>query len=168
MNVRGINTPRQPIRVLIDSFLEVPLHSKILDENLGGHTIIFCGEVASSHFAKMEKELKTRNVSLVQLADTSPNTKGKVDLPGLFRYLANHLHINEVHVEAGFKLNGSLLREKCVDELLLYIAPKLVGEGLGLANLPELTELNLAQHWRFTEQVMVGEDLRLRLIHKDQ
>ena len=168
MNVRGIDTPRQPMRVLIDSFLEVPLHSKILDENLGGHTIVFCGQVDSIHFSKMDKELRARNVSLVQLADTSANGRGKVDLPALFTHLATHLHINEVHVEAGFKLNGSLLREKCVDELLLYIAPKLIGEGSGLAKLPELTELNLAQHWRFTEQVMVGEDLRLRLLQKTQ
>lgn len=168
MNVRGIDTPRQPMRILIDSFLEVPLESKILDENLGGHTIVFCGEVNSVHFSKMEKELRARNVSLVQLADTSENGRGKVNLPALFNYLASHLHINEVHIEAGFKLNGSLLREKCVDELLLYMAPKLIGEGSGLAKLPELTQLNLAQHWCFTEQTMVGEDLRLRLLQKTQ
>ena len=165
MNVRHIDAPRQPIRVLIDSFLEVPLHSNILDESIGGHTIIFCGAVEATHFAKVEQILKTKNVSIVPLPDHS---NGKVDLPAVMKHLAEKLHVNEVHVEAGFKLNGSLLRENCVNELLLYLAPKLLGPGAGLANLPELTNLESTSNWEFVDQTLVGDDLRLRLYLSSQ
>jgi diaminohydroxyphosphoribosylaminopyrimidine deaminase/5-amino-6-(5-phosphoribosylamino)uracil reductase len=63
------------------------------------------------------------------------NAFGKVDLPSLFSYLAKEREMNEIHVESGFKLNGSMLREDCVDELLLYYAPFLMGEGIGMANV---------------------------------
>ena len=165
MNVRGIDTPRQPLRVLIDSFLEVPLHSKILDESIGGHTIIFCGAVDPKHFTQVETALRAKNVSIVQLpahSDVAGKT-GKVDLPSVMKHLAEKLHINEVHVEAGFKLNGSLLRENCINELLLYVAPKLLGPGAGLANLPELTNLESTSDWEFVDHALVGDDLRLRL-----
>ena len=167
MNVRDIDTPRQPIRVLIDSFLEVPEDSKILDESLGGHTIIFCGAVEPTRLSEMEKTLKAKNVSVVQLPDLS-NDKGKVDLQAVLKHLAEKLHINEVHIEAGFKLNGSLLRENCVNELLLYIAPTLLGPGAGLANLPELTNLDQTTRWEFVDQTLVGDDLRLRLYLSSQ
>ena len=169
LNVRDIYpkeiSARQPMRVLIDSFLEVPLNAKILDEVIGGRTMVVCGQVDDAHFAKMESALKAKNVTLVKMTDAS-NPKGKVDLSALFTYLAEKCHINEVHVEAGFKLNGSLIREGCVDELLIYMAPKLIGEGMGMANLPALTELDDLNHWSFIEHTSVGNDLRVRLRKK--
>jgi diaminohydroxyphosphoribosylaminopyrimidine deaminase/5-amino-6-(5-phosphoribosylamino)uracil reductase len=169
LNVRDIYpkeiSARQPMRVLIDSFLEVPLNAKILDETIGGRTMVVCGQVDDADFAKMETALKAKNVTLVKMVDAS-NPKGKVDLAALFTYLAEKCHINEVHVEAGFKLNGSLIREGCVDELLIYMAPKLIGEGMGMANIPELTELDDLNHWSFIEHSSVGNDLRLRLRKK--
>jgi diaminohydroxyphosphoribosylaminopyrimidine deaminase/5-amino-6-(5-phosphoribosylamino)uracil reductase len=163
LNVRDVDTPRQPIRVLIDSFLEVSLDAKILDENLGGHTVIICGEVDPTHLEKMTNALHAKNVNIVQLPDKT-SSKGKVDLKAVFKYLAEKLHVNEVHVEAGFKLNGSLLRESCVDELLLYMAPRLIGEAIGMANLPELNSLDQTSHWDLIEHTSVGNDLRLRLL----
>ena len=69
--------------------------------------------------------------------------------------------INELHVEAGFKLNGSLLREGCVDELLLYLAPTLLGPAMGMANLPALESLSARQSLRFHEVRQIGPDLRI-------
>ena len=67
-----------------------------------------------------------------------PNAAGKVDLGELMRELGRR-GINELHVEAGFKLNGSLLREGLVDELLLYLAPHLLGDAArGMFDLPAL------------------------------
>jgi diaminohydroxyphosphoribosylaminopyrimidine deaminase/5-amino-6-(5-phosphoribosylamino)uracil reductase len=91
------------------------------------------------------------------------NAHGKVDLPKLFAYLAKERHMNEIHVEAGFKLNGSLLREDCVDELLLYYAPFFMGEGIGMANIPSLTALDQGEDWQVIDQSLFGPDLRLRL-----
>ena len=71
-----------------------------------------------------------------------PNAAGKVELPDLFRELARR-ELNEIHVEAGHKLNGSLLNEGMVDELLLYLAPDVIGDAArGMFNLPELTDLS--------------------------
>ena len=165
LNVRDIDTPRQPLRVLIDSFLEVPLDAKILDESLGGHTVVVCGQVDAGHFEKMSQALREKNVTLVALPDAS-NGKGKVDLTALFKYLAEKLHINEVHVEAGFKLNGSLIREGCVDELLIYMAPKLLGDAVGMANLPSLSTLDDVKAWDLIDHISVGDNLRIRLKKK--
>jgi diaminohydroxyphosphoribosylaminopyrimidine deaminase/5-amino-6-(5-phosphoribosylamino)uracil reductase len=71
--------------------------------------------------------------------------------------------MNEIHVEAGFKLNGSLLREGCVDELLLYYAPFFMGEGIGMANISPLATLDQRQDWQVIDQTLFGSDLRLRL-----
>jgi diaminohydroxyphosphoribosylaminopyrimidine deaminase/5-amino-6-(5-phosphoribosylamino)uracil reductase len=84
-------------------------------------------------------------------------------LPKLFAYLAKERHMNEIHVEAGFKLNGSLLREDCVDELLLYYAPLFMGNGIGMANIIPLTALDQGQDWQIINQSLFGSDLRLRL-----
>jgi diaminohydroxyphosphoribosylaminopyrimidine deaminase/5-amino-6-(5-phosphoribosylamino)uracil reductase len=70
--------------------------------------------------------------------------------------------INELHVEAGFKLNGSLINEGCVDELLLYFAPCLLGDrARGMADLPELADLGDRRGLKISETRMVGSDLRI-------
>jgi len=72
------------------------------------------------------------------------------------------LGLNEIHAEAGFKLNGSLLREGCVDELLLYMAPMLVGDAAhGLFNLAALSRLEDASQLELRDVRQVGRDIRL-------
>jgi diaminohydroxyphosphoribosylaminopyrimidine deaminase/5-amino-6-(5-phosphoribosylamino)uracil reductase len=83
-----------------------------------------------------------------------------VDLPALLRDLARR-EVNEVHVEAGHKLNGSLVREGLVDEFLLYLAPKLIGQGRGMAQFGPLQQLSDALHLNFAEPTLVGPDLRI-------
>ena len=90
-----------------------------------------------------------------------PNAAGKVELPDLFHELARR-ELNEVHVEAGHKLNGSLLNEGLVDELLLYLAPSVIGDAArGMFNLPELTDLAGVRRASIKEVRMVGEDIRV-------
>ena len=72
--------------------------------------------------------------------------------------------MNEIHIESGFKLNGSLLREDCVDELLLYYAPFLMGDGIGMANVSPLSSLESKQEWQAIDHSLFGPDLRLRLV----
>jgi diaminohydroxyphosphoribosylaminopyrimidine deaminase / 5-amino-6-(5-phosphoribosylamino)uracil reductase len=72
-----------------------------------------------------------------------------------------------VHVEAGGKLNGSLLREGLVDELLLYVAPSLIGAGQPFADLPEVTSLSQKYEFEFISMDRIGEDIRLRARRKD-
>ena len=89
-----------------------------------------------------------------------PNASGKVDLAALLKALGTR-GINELHVEAGGKLNGSLLREGCIDELLLYMAPSLLGDAQSIAELAPIDDLAQAIKWRFYDVDRVGEDIRI-------
>lgn len=89
-----------------------------------------------------------------------PGERGKVDLGALMQALAAR-NLNEVHVEAGFKLNGSLVRAGVVDELLVYFAPSLLGEAQGMLHLPALSDLALAQRLKFREVAQLGDDVRI-------
>jgi diaminohydroxyphosphoribosylaminopyrimidine deaminase/5-amino-6-(5-phosphoribosylamino)uracil reductase len=83
-----------------------------------------------------------------------------VDLVAMVQDMGRRAY-NEVHIEAGHKLNGSLLKAGVVDELLVYLAPLLLGPGPSMASLPELSQLTQALAWRFTDQRLLGADLRL-------
>ena len=150
LNVRDLETSRQPLRVVVDSKLETPLIARILQ---GGPCLIV-GAVEDA--AKIELLRSTGAEVLI-----FPNASGKVELKDLLDELGRR-GINEVHVEAGFKLNGSLLREGLVDELLLYLAPCLIGhDASGLFNLPELTALDQKKPLKIRDLRQVGENIRV-------
>jgi diaminohydroxyphosphoribosylaminopyrimidine deaminase/5-amino-6-(5-phosphoribosylamino)uracil reductase len=84
-----------------------------------------------------------------------------VDLPAMMRWLARE-HVNEVHVEAGAGLSGALVSAGCVDELLLYLAPVLLGDAAGMVRLPMLEHLEGARRYEFIDAERMGADLRVR------
>jgi diaminohydroxyphosphoribosylaminopyrimidine deaminase / 5-amino-6-(5-phosphoribosylamino)uracil reductase len=150
LTVRDIDTPRQPLRVVVDSHLALSPDAAIL---AGGNTLLAC---AAEHPEKTA-QLRAQGAEIVVL----PNARGKVDLPALLLELGRR-GINEVMVEAGLKLNGSLLREGCVDELLIYQAPLLLGDqGRGAADFGELTELAAAPRLAIIDRRMIGMDQRI-------
>lgn len=150
LTVRDVPTTRQPLRVVVDSKLETPPAARILE---GGGTLVFAAREDKAKIAA----LKAKGADVVVM----PNSAGKVELEGLFRELARR-EINEVHVEAGFRLNGSLVREGQVDELLLYFAPALIGDkALGMFELPELSELSGRRALKVHDVRMVGPDIRV-------
>jgi diaminohydroxyphosphoribosylaminopyrimidine deaminase/5-amino-6-(5-phosphoribosylamino)uracil reductase len=162
LDVRDVKTERQPWRIIVDSKLETPLNAKVLSKpNISG-VILVCASLDSQGTQDKAKAFEALGVEVIAMA----NANGKVDLPKLFTYLAIERHMNEIHVEAGFKLNGSLLRENCVDELLLYYAPFFMGEGIGMVNTPPLANLDQRQDWQIIDQSLFGPDLRLRLTKK--
>jgi diaminohydroxyphosphoribosylaminopyrimidine deaminase/5-amino-6-(5-phosphoribosylamino)uracil reductase len=150
LTVRAVDTPRQPQRVLIDSRLDVPLGAKILE---GAPPWVFHGNDAEPSRAAL---LRERGADLVELT----NEHGKVDLPGMLTVLADR-GINELHVEAGHKLNGSLLREGCVDELLVYLAPSLLGNAPGMFDFVPPGTLDARPHLKFHRIDRLGDDLRI-------
>ena len=163
LNVRGVDTPRQPHLVVVDSRLDMPLNAKLLDtQGEGDQTrqIWVYTAVDHANAAQAEKRaaLSTRGVTVIDM----PGPGGKVDLAAMLRDLAQR-EINELHVEAGHKLNGSFIREGLVDEYLVYLAPQLLGLGQGMANLPVLTALNDAVQLSFHSVDRIGPDLRLLL-----
>ncbi|TFW22258.1 bifunctional diaminohydroxyphosphoribosylaminopyrimidine deaminase/5-amino-6-(5-phosphoribosylamino)uracil reductase RibD [Massilia arenosa] len=149
LTVRAIDIPRQPRRIVVDSRLEIALDAKVL---AGGGAWIFAAQADKNKTAALRDA--GHEVILI------PNAAGKVDLPTLVAELGQR-QVNELHVEAGHKLNGSLVREGCVDELLLYYAPTLIGPGQGMFALPALPRLADKHELTFHEVRRVGTDLRI-------
>lgn len=149
LTVRDVETFRQPLRVVVDSHFETPPTARILE---GGHTLL----AAASEDAARIATLRAAGAEVLVL----PNPQGKVDLPRLLRLLAER-GVNELHVEAGHKLNGSLLREGLVDELLLYFAPTLIGSGREMFPLPEIDDLAGRRDLKIVDLRRVGGDIRI-------
>jgi diaminohydroxyphosphoribosylaminopyrimidine deaminase/5-amino-6-(5-phosphoribosylamino)uracil reductase len=151
LTVREVKTTRQPLRVVVDSRLETPPEAAVLE---GGNVLI----AAAQDDATRNAALRARGAEIVLL----PNAQGKVDLADLMQELGRR-GINEVLAEAGTRLNGSLLREACVDELLIYQAPMLIGDAArGMFGLAELTDLAGARRLNIIERRAVGADFRIR------
>jgi diaminohydroxyphosphoribosylaminopyrimidine deaminase/5-amino-6-(5-phosphoribosylamino)uracil reductase len=150
--VRLVPTPRQPLRVIVDSRLETPPDARILQAP--GGALIFA---AQPHIER-QAELMLRGAEVAYCA----NPQGKVDLAEMLNELGRR-GINELHVEAGHQLNGSFVREGLVDEYLVYVAPKLLGLGLPLASLGPLAALSEAPALAFHSVTPIGDDLRLLL-----
>ena len=150
LNVRELRCERQPLRILLDARLEVLDTARIMQ----GEPILIA--TASEDTQRIARLSDAGHRVLVL-----PNAAGKVDLQGLMSELGR-LGLNEVHAEAGFKLNGSLLRAGCVDELLLYLAPMLVGDAAnGLFNLAPLIRLEDATRLDIHDLRQVGHDIRI-------
>ncbi|WP_419342168.1 bifunctional diaminohydroxyphosphoribosylaminopyrimidine deaminase/5-amino-6-(5-phosphoribosylamino)uracil reductase RibD [Achromobacter sp. PD1] len=151
LNVRGVDTPRQPRKAVVDGRFEIPEEARLFD---GAEVIIFTARVDAAKAAR----LQARNARVVLLPGEAP---GRVDLPAMMRWLAQE-QFNEVHVEAGAGLSGALVAAGCVDELLLYLAPVLLGDAAGMVRLPMLEHLDGARRYEFIETAPVGADLRVR------
>ena len=159
LNVRAVDAPRQPHLVVVDSRLDMPLSAQLLNtQGTGEQARQIWIYTATTEHADKRAALTARGVTVIDC----PGPGGKVDLSAMLRDLAGR-EINELHVEAGHKLNGSLIREGLVDEFLVYLAPQLLGPGQGLANLPALTELRGAVQLAFHAVDRIGPDLRLLL-----
>ena len=150
LDVRHVPALRQPDAVVIDSRLQTPLDAKIFVP--GRKLFIY----AATRDPARQAALEDRGATVIHL----PGPGSKVDLEAMLRDLAQR-EVNELHVEAGHKLNGSLVREGLVDELLVYLAPKLVGQGREMAHFGPLTELAQAVPLEFLSSERIGSDLRL-------
>ena len=150
LDVRLVPTDLQPLRVIVDSRLQTPVSARMLAPP--GQVLIYAAERSAS----LQAALEDRGVEIAY----APGASGKVDLVAMLADLARR-GINELHVEAGHKLNGSFVREGLVDELLIYIAPTLLGLGRELAAFGPLERLDEAALLRFVEVTSVGSDLRV-------
>jgi diaminohydroxyphosphoribosylaminopyrimidine deaminase/5-amino-6-(5-phosphoribosylamino)uracil reductase len=163
LDVRLVDTPRQPHLVVVDSRLEMPLDAHLF---IAGRALFIYAAVQND--AK-KSALEARGATVIYLPGMEPGTEGKVDLAAMLRDLAAR-EINELHVEAGHKLNGSLIREGLVDEFVVYLAPKLIGQGCDMASFGPLSELSKAIPLEFKSTDMLGPDLRIvaRIPGRDQ
>jgi diaminohydroxyphosphoribosylaminopyrimidine deaminase/5-amino-6-(5-phosphoribosylamino)uracil reductase len=150
LDVRLQGTLRQPHLVLVDSRLETPLDAHLF---IAGRA---CYLYTASRNDIKKAALEARGATVIYL----PGADGRVDLPAMLRDLARR-EINELHVEAGQTLNGALLREGLVDEFIVYLAPKLIGLGQGMAHFGPLNDLAQAVPLEFQSTDRLGLDLRI-------
>lgn len=159
LDVRLVDTPRQPHLVIVDSRLETPPHARLFQapaHGLDRKIFIYCAEPNPARQAALE----ALGATVVLLPGRRPGSKTKVDLAALLLDLGQR-EVNELHVEAGHKLNGSFIREGLVDECLLYLAPRLLGTGRGLASFGPLGRLNEGVSLGYQSVERVGSDLRI-------
>jgi diaminohydroxyphosphoribosylaminopyrimidine deaminase / 5-amino-6-(5-phosphoribosylamino)uracil reductase len=154
LDVRLVETPAQPLRVVLDTRWRTPPRSRLLATP--GKVLV----VGSEALDDRARQLEAAGADLLQL----PAAEQGLDLAALWPLLAER-GINEMHVEAGATLNGSLFAGGWVDEWLVYLSPRLLGKGRGLADLPvdpPPGALDAATPWRWIDCQPVGNDLRLR------
>ena len=148
---------RMPHLVIVDSRLETPRDARLFEHSKPNSPTprqVWIYAAIDNPAKRAALEAIGARVTLL------PNPDGKVDLNALLHDLARR-EVNELHVEAGHKLNGSLLREACVDEFLVYLAPQMLGSGRGMAQWGPLDNLSQALRLEFTETQLIGKDLRV-------
>jgi diaminohydroxyphosphoribosylaminopyrimidine deaminase/5-amino-6-(5-phosphoribosylamino)uracil reductase len=175
LDVRLSGVKRQPVRVVLDSSLRVPTDARLFDT--AGELIFLAANGDSSQvgqqallnreprFSMNDAELEHRAAALRNQGARVERLTGarRPDLHAVLSRLAQ-LEMNELLIEAGPELSGAFMREGLVDELLLYVAPKLLGpQGKPLVDLPVFTELGAVPRFSIVDEVRVGEDLRLLL-----
>lgn len=153
LNVREVETTRQPLRVVVDSGLRMPPTAKML---LGEDVLV----VTASGDQVKAGRLREAGAEVLAL----PPLDGRVDLARMLDELGKR-GINEITVEAGRGLNGALVRQGLVDEFVIYFAPLLLGDrARGMFDLPELVEMGARRELRIADVAMVGRDVRIRAL----
>jgi diaminohydroxyphosphoribosylaminopyrimidine deaminase/5-amino-6-(5-phosphoribosylamino)uracil reductase len=152
LDVRLVPTPCQPLRVVLDSSLRLPPDAPLLAAP--GPVLVLTRQADGAG----AERLRARGAEVLRLPGSGP----RLALPEVLSALGQRA-VNEVHIEAGAVLNGAWLDAGLVDELLVYLAPVLLGEGHPMARLAALGELAAARRWTPVETQRLGEDLRWRL-----
>jgi diaminohydroxyphosphoribosylaminopyrimidine deaminase/5-amino-6-(5-phosphoribosylamino)uracil reductase len=162
LTVREIASVNTPLRVVIDTHLKSPSNSLLFKEP-GKVVVVVSEKVAPEAIDKWLQAVNSSEVDCIGL----PLNKQHVDFTVLLNWLAEN-EVNDVFVEAGGHFLGALLQEELVDELLIYVAPKLMGNNtIGMANLPHIQQLNENIDGKFIDVERVGPDIRLRIALSD-
>lgn len=160
MNVRAIDTPRQPIRVVVDTRFEIDPHAAVLAA--GQAVVAVSVDLDQPGIREKAQDLRDRGVEIVSL----PKEPGqsKLDLQRLLTWLGER-ELNEVHLEGGARLSGAFMRLGLIDEWLIYVAPIFLGEGSPIAgDVGPWSMIDDAPRWRWKETTQLGDTLRLRLL----
>lgn len=156
MTVRLEGVSRQPLRIIVDSQLQTPLHCKMLSsERLEQCPLLIA---YASDPQKIAEQLIAKGAQLLQL----PNVQGRVDLNALLQALAQR-NITEVLLEAGQGLNGAMQQANLIDEFIFYYAPKLMGSaGHNMLAMDAFTAMSQAIDLQLLDVRQVGQDIRVR------
>lgn len=158
LTVRHVATPRQPIRVVVDSRLELPRTARLLQTE--PDKVWVAHALPADEAEPRARLLRELGVQIIGLPVDAAKP-GKTDLAALMHALAAR-NVGELHVEAGARLNASLFTAGLVDELLLYLAPRLLGQGAGIAPFGPLSAVDHALRLERVEMQAFGPDWRVR------
>lgn len=150
-DTRGSNSLREPVLVIVDSALRTPTDAKLFD--FGRPVLIFTTKAESAR----SKELEAKGATII-LSPESQFLKSTVDLNYVLSELVRR-EIDELHVEAGATLNGSLLKQGLVDEIIWYVAPKILGTGAPIADIGTLQSIPESNDFRFVSVEIIDEDM---------
>ncbi len=160
LNVRLPQAPRQPHLIVLDTQLRTPLDARLW--RVADRQVWLCTTEAAAGDSTIRQRATALQAAGASVLFLPADAQGRTDLDALLRELGRRA-INEVHVEAGATLNGALLQQGHVDEMLAYVAPLLLGPGQPLAALPVLGDLDHAARWQLCETRALDNDVRLRL-----
>lgn len=147
---------RQPLRVIVDSHLQMPLNAKMLDITTIKHSPITVAYAIDTNNRALA--LTHTGAKLLHL----PNENNRIDLQALLSHLAIN-GINEVLLEAGQVLNGAFLEANLIDEFIFYYAPKIMGaDAQAMFSIPELTDLQQVMDLEILDVRQFGQDIRFR------
>ena len=152
LRVRLVRTERQPMRVLLDSNLRARAQMRMF---AGGAVVATAVSKATLRATHLPAQVEVLHI---------PNKEGKVDLRAMLGWLAREKECNELTFEAGSRLAGALLKAKLVDEWVYYLAPKLLGPGLVVAETARRNFLPAETDFEIREVRRLGSDLKLTLI----
>lgn len=154
LNVRDIDTFRQPVRIVLDARLQTPLSAHLITDSASPTRLV-------TQSQDKERIRAYEQYAHVEVWQMPPTKDGRIDIGVLLPLLAQK-GIGELWVEGGAVLNGSFLQENWVDELIIYQAPMILGDQAQSAfRLPEITTLTEAHRWKMLEYASIGEDIRM-------
>ena len=164
MTVRAVDTPRQPLRVIVDTRFEIDTQAAVL---AGGNSLLAVGvDLCAAAYSDKAAMLHDHGVEVIQLPLESP--QGKIDLSALMKHLASR-GCNEIHVEGGAQLTGAMMRHDLIDEWLVYLAPVFLGEGRPIAaGIGPWASIADAPRWRWKDHALIGDAVRLRLVKTER
>lgn len=154
LNVRAVNVHRQPWHIVLDAQLQTPANAALLKNQ--GKKLIY---TANSDISAQQP--LAHEGAFICMSPLTSNDH--LDLAYILRDLAQYHECNELHIEAGSTLSSAFLQAGLVDELLIYIAPRLIGKGMDLLTGVTLESLEQTLDFHFTDTQLMGQDLRLRL-----
>ncbi|GHC48337.1 riboflavin biosynthesis protein RibD [Alcaligenes pakistanensis] len=155
MNVRAVSTPRPPIKAVLDTHLRLDPKAALLDGTQ-------CWVFTHRRDPEREAQLADRNALVIPM----PLHEGQVDVRAVLDWMAEQ-QVNEIHAEAGARLSGALIDAGVVDQLLMYLAPKILGQGRGVADITALSGLDDVEPFEFTDVRLFGADLRVLARQRD-
>ena len=153
LTVRFADISRQPLRVIMDSYLSIPDSAKVLNDN---HPLLIATAASEDDDRFQQLHKRGIDVRCFQARD------GRVDARSLLQHLANDFSCNEILVEAGSVVCGNLLTNQLVDEIIIYMAPVIMGSAArGMFDIPGLERMSQKIELSVKDIRPVGRDWRV-------